>query len=180
MNTPETYIAVATYALGKFSGDQLYFPNAGDATVLSWAETFAASKLTPEEIRAGVLHVVLNAEGGDFRPMPADILRGARSARREAIQALPQKAIDEMEAANYILQDIGYTPQEAHRISRQVAIGHSSLDQLLDAPKLAEFQELFEQHRNRDKTYKDRRREIASTIKLANLFGIESKQGRAS
>ncbi|MBF6326473.1 hypothetical protein IU451_28655 [Nocardia cyriacigeorgica] len=172
MNTDD-YIPTAGYALAKFSGDQMYFPNAGDATILSWAETFAASRLTPEELRAGVLHVAINAEGHDFRPMPADIIRGARAARREAIRNLPKKAVDDMEAANHILQDLDYSPQEAHRISLQVALGHRKLEDLLEPAALTAFTKKFDQHRRRDEIYKDRRRELAAKLRLADLYAIE-------
>ncbi|WP_029923946.1 hypothetical protein [Nocardia otitidiscaviarum] len=125
MNNTEDFIAVAGYALGKFSGDQLYFPNAGDTTVLSWADTFAHSGLTEDEIRAGVLHLALNASGGDFRPMPADVIRAAKNARQERLNNIPADRRRRMDDACHVLQDMGFTPNQAHHYTRALALGHT-------------------------------------------------------
>lgn len=176
MNAPEDFLPVAGYALGKFSGDQLYFPNAGDATVLSWAETFAHSKLTDSELRAGVIHLALNADSSDFRPMPADIIRAAKAARLELLKQIPEAKRRDMDEASHLLQEMGFTPQQAHRWTRARVLQQPcdvevTADQEAELwRRLADRKELTDAQRLKGQKF------MAAIGKLANVKAI----GRAS
>lgn len=127
----------ATLVLAKCSAKDLWFPNIGEVAILGWAEVFAESGLTCEELLDGVDRAYQKAEEG-YRPLPASIVSNARAAYFEALRELPDDRRKLMDEANYVLQDMGFTPPVAHRWARRVALGRTpNVD--LSEEQLAEF-----------------------------------------
>lgn len=133
--------------LAKCAANDPWFPAGGESTVLAWAEVFSESGLSREDLLAGVARAYRMSEDG-FRPLPAAIVRHARAAYFEQLQALPDDRRATMEEANYVLQEMGISPPDAHRFARRVALGREPHFKLSDEQKtefrrkLAERQEL--------------------------------------
>ncbi|CRY84196.1 hypothetical protein IU443_28420 [Nocardia farcinica] len=197
MTAPDTYYLDAAQAVvDNLQTFDLWFPKIGAAAVAAWAAHFEASGLSAEDLVAGVDHAraqhikVAQARAEarsepveQFRPTPDMIVSHAHAARRDVLASLPKERVTEMEMANHILQEMGFTPQKAHRLSRDIALAVAlkrPAQHNLTAAELEEFKGRVAAAKQAAISHVDRRREIASTIKLANLFGIESKQGRAS
>ena len=133
----ERDIETATLVLAECAAHDLWFPQGGEAVILAWARTFAESGLSREDLIAGVDRAYDRAEG-DFRPLPACIVQNARAAYFEALKALPDDRRELMEEANYALQEMGFTPPQAHRYARRVALGREPEVQLTE-DQLAEL-----------------------------------------
>lgn len=189
MNAPDAYYLDAAEAvLRNLQDHDLWFPKVGATAAATWATHFQRSELTAEDLVDGVEHArahhtqVTNARAANrsepaeqFRPTPDTIIQHAHAARRAVLAQLPQARIDEMELANHVLQDLGYTPQQAHRFSRDVVLGRKPKLEL-DATATAEFQERFLAAKQSKATAIDRRRETMTAIgRLANLLAIEGK-----
>lgn len=141
----EADIATATKVLAKCSANDPWFPNGGEATIMAWAECFAESGLSEEDLLAGVARAYRTAEDG-FRPLPAAIVKHARAAYFEQLQSLPEDRRQVMEEANHILQDMGIAPPQAHRFARRVALGRSTPFRLSDEQD-AEFRRRLSERR---------------------------------
>lgn len=133
--------ATAALVLAKCAASDPWFPHGGEATVLAWAEVFAESGLSREDLLSGVARAYRLAEEG-FRPLPASIVRHGRAAYFEMLKALPDDRRELMEEANYILQDMGISPPDAHRYARRVALGRAPHFRLTDEQD-AEFRRKF-------------------------------------
>ena len=134
-------IATATKVLAKCSANDPWFPNGGEATVMAWAECFSESGLSEEDLLAGVARAYRTAEEG-FRPLPAAIVKHARAAYFEQLEALPRERRQLMEEATHILQDLDIPAPDAHRYARRVALGRSVPFRLTDKQD-AEFRKLL-------------------------------------
>lgn len=138
-------IQTATLVLAKCAANDPWFPNGGEATVLAWAEAFAESGLSREDLLAGVARAYRESPDG-FKPLAASIVRHARAAYFEQLREIPDDRRALMDEANYALQDMGISPPEAHRYARRVALGrkpHLQLTAEQDAElrqRLAKFQ----------------------------------------
>ncbi|MGX6508266.1 hypothetical protein [Rhodococcus sp. SJ-2] len=141
----DQYIATATKVLAKCSANDPWFPNGGEATVMAWAECFADSRLSEEDLLAGVARAYRTAEEG-FKPLPAAIVKHARAAYFEQLEALPRERRLMMEEATHILQDMGIPAPDAHRFARRVALGRSTPFRLTDEQD-AEFRRLMVERR---------------------------------
>lgn len=115
----------AAMVLGKCAANDPWFPVGGEALVLGWAEVFAASGLTRDDLLAGVARAYRLAPDG-FKPLPAAIVKHARAAYSEALAALPEQKRQDMETAYQALQDLGWSPPRAHRYVRRVALGRDA------------------------------------------------------
>lgn len=124
MSSPH-YIETAAIVLANCRSHDPYFPKASDSMTLAWAKIFEESRLSRDDILAGVDHAYLTAEEG-FRPLAATIVRHAHTAYFEALKHLPDDRRQIMEEANFALQDMGFTPNEAHRYSRAIALGRKA------------------------------------------------------
>ena len=60
----------AAMVLAKCAANDPWFPAGGEAIILAWSEVFAASKLTREDLLAGVARAYRLSPDG-FRPLPA-------------------------------------------------------------------------------------------------------------
>jgi hypothetical protein len=138
--TPED-IETATMVLGKCAANDPWFPAGGDAVIQAWAEVFAESGLTREDLLAGVARAYRLAEDG-FKPLPASIVKHARTAYFESLAALPEGRRQLMEEANHVLQGMGVSPPDAHRYARRVALGREPQFHL-SAEQTAEFRRLL-------------------------------------
>ncbi len=123
--TTEYYIKTATAVLAYCQARILWFPNAGDSTIIGWAADFEESKLTHEDLIAGIKHAYKTAEG-EFRPTPITVIRAARAARTTTLAELPKAQRDLMDEANYTLQNMDFNPNQAARISRAWALNQGS------------------------------------------------------
>jgi hypothetical protein len=110
--------------LAKCATKDLWFPNVGETTILGWAEVFANTGLTADELVAGVDRAYEKEEQG-YRPLPASIVNHARAAYFDALRDLPEDRRKLMDQANYVLQDMGFLPPVAHRWARRVALGRT-------------------------------------------------------
>ncbi len=135
----EEHKRAAVLVLAKCATKDLWFPNVGETTILGWAEVFADCGLTAEELLDGVDHAYRKEEQG-YRPLPASIVSHARAAYFDALRDLTEDRRKLMDQANYVLQDMGYSPPVAHRWARQVALGREPSIELT-AEQLAEFQQ---------------------------------------
>ncbi|WP_280475467.1 hypothetical protein [Nocardia asiatica] len=120
----EDYKRAAALVLAKCATKDLWFPNVGETTILGWAEVFAESGLTTDELLDGVERAYNKAEEG-YRPLPASIVNHARAAYFDALRELPEERRKLMDQANYVLQDMGFSPPVAHRWARRVALGRT-------------------------------------------------------
>lgn len=118
----ENYKSAATLVLAKCATKDLWFPNIGEAAILGWAEVFADSGLTTDELIDGVDRAYAKAEEG-YRPLPAGIVTHARAAYFDALRELPDDRRVLLDQAVYVLQDMGFAPPVAHRWARRVAVG---------------------------------------------------------
>ncbi|WP_063023717.1 hypothetical protein [Nocardia niwae] len=192
MNTPSTYYLDAAQAVAdNLQAFDLWFPKFGAAAVAAWAAHFEASGLSTEDLIDGVNHArtrhmkVAQARAESrsepveqFRPTPDLIVQHAHAARREALANLPKERVQEMELANHIFQEMGFLPQQAHKLSRDialaVALGRKPRTDL-EPEQLEEFKTRFTRHNQAALQFRDRRRELAQQIRIANLFAIEAK-----
>ncbi|MFI5783525.1 hypothetical protein [Nocardia sp. NPDC051570] len=132
-------VETAALVLAKCAANDPWFPHGGESTVLAWAEVFADSGLSRQDLLAGVTRAYRHAPDG-FKPLPAAIVRAGSEAYFEALKALPEDKRALMESANHILQDMGVTPPVAHRWSRHVALGRAP-EIGLTAEQLTEFRQ---------------------------------------
>ncbi|MEV6219831.1 hypothetical protein [Nocardia sp. NPDC051833] len=182
-------IDAARAIIDNLQGNDLWFPKVGPAAVEAWADQFARAGLPIEDLLAGVNHArahhtkVSQARADNrseppdpFRPTPDLIIAHAHSARREVLAQLPQERITEMEMANHLLQEMGLTPQRAHRLSRDIALslalGRTAVHDLTDA-EMAEFKARVTQAKKAAVTHRDRRRELAAMFRVTDIFSIE-------
>lgn len=135
--TTKYYIDTATLILAYCQARILWFPNAGDTTLLAWSADFEESKLSREDLLAGIAHAYKTTEG-EFKPGPVDVIRAARIARAKTLEALTNAQRNLMNEANYILQDMNFTPNQATRISQAWALDQGSPIPM-DAEQYAEF-----------------------------------------
>lgn len=134
----EEHKRAAVLVLAKCATKDLWFPNVGETTILGWAEVFADSGLTADELLDGVDHAYKKEEQG-YRPLPASIVSHARAAYFDALRDLPEDRRKLMDQANYVLQDMGFAPPVAHRWARRVALGKTP-NIALSAEQQEEFQ----------------------------------------
>lgn len=118
----DSQLQTAGLVLAKCAANDPWFPNGGESTVMAWGEVFSESGLSREDLLAGVTRAYRMSEEG-FRPLPASIVRHARAAYFEQLKALPDDRRELMEEANYVLQDMGISPPDAHQFARRVALG---------------------------------------------------------
>lgn len=130
-------IETATEVLAQCAAHDPWFPAASESGTLAWANAFATSGLSREDLLAGVAHAYQNAEEG-FRPLAATIIRHARASYLEELAALPDWRRELMDEANHVLQDMNISPPDAHRFARMVALGRSTPFELT-ADQLADF-----------------------------------------
>ncbi|RVW03023.1 hypothetical protein [Rhodococcus xishaensis] len=135
----------AALVLAKCAANDPWFPNGGDSTVLAWADVFADSGLSRDDLLAGVSRAYRVCEDG-FKPLPAAIIKHARLAYVEALQGLSKQDREAMDEACHILQDMGWRPPEAHRWVRAVKAGRRKPFELT-AEQEAEFRERIAQRR---------------------------------
>ncbi|WP_280357888.1 hypothetical protein [Nocardia otitidiscaviarum] len=119
------YINTATTVFAYLRSRILWFPIPGDTTILAWASDFEESRLTHEDLLAGVKRAYETTEG-EFRPTPISIIRAAREARTKNLAELPKPQRDLMNEANYTLQDMDFTPNQAARIAQAWALDQGS------------------------------------------------------
>lgn len=134
----DEYKQIATLVLAKCTTKDLWFPNIGESTILGWAQVFQDSKLSKEDLLAGVDRAYLNADDG-YKPLPSSIVRHARAAYFDQLNALPHQERQIMDNAHYVLEQMGFLPPHAHRASREMALGREPSIGLTEV-QLAEFQ----------------------------------------
>ena len=118
----EQYIDIATDIFKRCSGYDLWFPTPSQTAIVAWANVFAESRLSREDLTAGV-DLAYGKEGPGYRPLPASIVQYAHAAYFEALRDLSPERRKIMEEANYALQGMGFAPNEAHRYSRAIVLG---------------------------------------------------------
>lgn len=123
MTTPLP-IDTALAVLQRCSGYDLWFPTPSQTAITAWAQAFADSHLSHEDLIAGVDRAY-QTEAPGFRPLPASIISHAKAAYYESLRGLPDDRRRLMDEANYALQDMGFAPNDAHRYSRAVAHGRT-------------------------------------------------------
>lgn len=131
-----TDIETAAMVLAKCAANDPWFPKGGDALVQGWAEVFAESRLSRDDLLSGVARAYRVEESG-YRPLPASIVKHARAAYFEALRELPDERRADMDEANFVLQDMGISPPQAHQFARAVALRRTpelelSEDQLVE------------------------------------------------
>lgn len=119
----EEHIATASLVLAKCASEDPWFPNGSPEITLAWAEAFAIEGIAREDLLAGVARMYRIAGEDGVRPIPAIVIRHAKAAYREALAALPEERRKMMLDAEHALQDMGLTPNEAHRVARRTALG---------------------------------------------------------
>lgn len=118
------WIETSALVLAKCASHDPWFPNPGEALVKAWADIFAKSHLSREDLLAGVSRAYgLEDEG--FRPLPASIVKHARAGYFEALDALDDEQRDQMLTMAYELEDMGFPPPLAQKHVRRVALGRS-------------------------------------------------------
>lgn len=151
-------IETATKVLTKCGTKDLWFPNAGETTILSWAESFAESGLSCADLLAGVERAYRN-EDAPFRPLPSSLIKHAQLAYTEALQGLSKEDREAMEEASVVLQDLGIAPPAAHKWVRAVKTGR---------PK--PFELTAEQERTFKQRYAERRQLQADPERARTLM----------
>lgn len=187
MTAPDHHIDTATLVLDGLQAHDFWFPSPSPAAVVAWAAAFAQSGHNREDILAGVAHARAhhtrtaaerNQPTEQFRPTPDLIVRHAHLARRDTLAQLDPDQRERMDAANHLLQEMGYTPREAHRLSRDLAIAaatgrnpHTVLTpeqhRDLDAKLLAHRKEVAEKLTTRRET-------LARIGRLADRIALET------
>lgn len=140
------YIEAAGKVLAKCAGNDPWFPQGGEAIIHAWAEVFAESGLSCEDLEAGVARAYLKAGEDGYKPLPGSIVRHAKEAYFEQLHSLPEDRRELMEEANHILQEMGIAPPDAHRFARRVALGRSTPFRLTDEQD-AEFRRRLSERR---------------------------------
>ncbi len=125
------WIETSALVLAKCAANDPWFPNPGEALVKAWAEVFAGSHLSREDLLAGVARAYRIEDEG-FRPLPASIVKHARAAYFEALGALDDGQRDQMLTMAYELEDMGFPPPLAQKHVRRVALGRSPAIDLSD------------------------------------------------
>ncbi|MDH6678430.1 hypothetical protein M2284_002633 [Rhodococcus sp. LBL1] len=115
-------IETATMVYAACTAADIWFPKVREEVIKLWASIFASSGLSRDDLLAGVERAYL-VEDSPFRPLPADIIKHARTAYSEVLGGLSQHERDEMNDASHILQDLGVSPPAAHRWVRAVKAG---------------------------------------------------------
>lgn len=127
----DTHLQTASAVLARCAGFDPWFPGVGDAAIHAWAEVFASSRLSAEDLLAGVERAYrLNEDG--YRPLPGSIVTHARAAYYERLHAMPKEQLEAIDETCHVLQDMGRTPNEAHRMARRMALGRA-VPELTDA-----------------------------------------------
>lgn len=157
----------AGLVLAKCAANDPWFPLGGESTVMAWAEVFADSGLSREDLLAGTARAYRLAEDG-FKPLAGSIVRHARAAYFESLKVLTEDKRQLMETANHVLQDMGVSPPDAHRWSRRVALGRTP-DTTLTAEQLAEFRaRLAERQALESKPLRPLNLNTAAVVKTVN------------
>lgn len=125
MTAAPHYIETATIVLANCRSHDPMFSKASDSMILAWARVLEKSGMSRADLLAGVDFAYENAEQG-FRPLAATIVQKAQAAYFEALKELPDERRAIMEEANYALQDMGFTPNQAHRYSRAIALSRKA------------------------------------------------------
>lgn len=182
-------LEVAQAVIDNLQDHDLWFPRVGASAVEAWAVRFTQSGLPVEDLVAGVNHArahhtQVSQDRADnrsepaesFRPTPDLIVAHAHKARRAVLAQLPADRIAEMDMANHLLQEMGLSPQKAHRLSRDialaVALGRPVRHDLTDE-QMAEFKALVTTTKQASLTFRDRRRELAEKVRVVDLFNAE-------
>lgn len=119
----DDHIDAASRVLTKCAAFDPYFTGASSAATVAWAEAFAEAGIPVEDLLAGVARMYRLAGEDGVRPLPATVIRHAKAAYSEALAALPEERRKLMIEAEHALQDMGLTPNEAHRVARRTALG---------------------------------------------------------
>lgn len=164
------YIEIATEVLAACQSKALWFPNLGEAAVLGWAESFQDSRMSREELIAGVKRAYQDAPD-DFRPLPSTIIRHARAAYFEALREIPDDRRESMTDAIHALQAMGFAPPVAHRVARQIALGRKCTP-ALTPQQAGELRELLALE-------SAKRQQLARPAAVAELGGYIRRVSRA-
>ncbi len=121
--TPDD-LDTAREVLQRCSGYDLWFPTPSQTAIVAWANAFAGTELSHDDLLAGVDHAYRNEPPG-YRPLPASIITHARTAYYEALREIAPDRRRLMDEASYALQDMGFRPNAAHRYSRAIAHGRT-------------------------------------------------------
>lgn len=121
-----TWTETAALVLAKCASNDPWFPNPGQAIVKAWAEIFATSNLTREDLLAGVTRAYQTEDTG-YRPLPASIVKHARASYFESLANLPDERRESMEDAAHALMEIGIQPPDAHKYVRRIILGRTPL-----------------------------------------------------
>ncbi|MFE5290436.1 hypothetical protein ACFRAQ_36280 [Nocardia sp. NPDC056611] len=170
----EYYITTATTVFAYIRSRILWFPVPGDTTILAWATDFEESRLTHEDLLAGTKRAYQAAED-EFRPTPNSIIRAARQARSQQLTDLPKPQRDLMNEANYTLQDMDFTPNQAARIAQAWA-----LDQGSPVPMSAEqYADFLGRMEAKKRDLADRQpRELESIWNVMRTWDPTTEEGR--
>lgn len=128
--TSEYYIAAATKVLMKCAANDLWFPQGGEAVIYAWAEVFADSGLSTEDLIAGVARAYKLAGDDGYKPLPGSIIKHARDAYFEQLRSLDDRTRQALDEFVFALQDAGLIPPDAHRYARRVILGREPHIQL--------------------------------------------------
>ncbi|WP_395704845.1 hypothetical protein [Rhodococcus ruber] len=133
--TRDYYLTAADLVLAKCNAHDPWFPKPSDAIAEAWAETFARSRLTREDLLAGVARAYSLAGDNGYRPLAGSIVTHAKAAYAEALAALPPDQRERMVELIEILQDMGIAPPDAHRYARRVALRRRPPFELTDTQR---------------------------------------------
>lgn len=129
MTTPY-YFDAAAKVLAKCASNDPWFPQGGEAVVHAWAEIFADSGLSTEDLLAGVARAYSKAGDNGYRPLPGSIIKHAREAYFEQLRSLDDATRETLDELVFALQDVGLFPPDAHRFARRVILGREPHVQL--------------------------------------------------
>jgi hypothetical protein len=124
MTSAEQYIDITQAVFERCNGYDLWFPHPSQTAIVAWAHVFAESRLSREDLLAGV-DLAYRKNPENYRPTPAAIVTHAQATYFEALRDLPDDRRKLMDTANYSLQDMGFGPNDAHRYSRAIALGRN-------------------------------------------------------
>lgn len=83
--TPDQ-IRATSHALAWIRSYDAHFPRADEAMTLAWARAFARHKLTTNDLEQGIDAYFADVMRPRDRVLPADIIRPARTARRDRLE----------------------------------------------------------------------------------------------
>lgn len=135
------WIETSALVLAKCASNDPWFPNPSEAIVIAWAEIFATSNLTREDLLAGVTRAYRTEDTG-YRPLPASIVKHGRASYFESLANLPDERRESMEDAAHALMEIGIQPPDAHKYVRRIILGRTPPFQLTVTQEL-EFREIL-------------------------------------